>query len=87
LLNAGVEPLVLAFEVEPPVLVEVSVADDGAQGQDGLGTVQAPSRPADVKAVGDQVAARSLVIRGCSRGVRDGCRRAVQRAGVSVADG
>jgi hypothetical protein len=47
LLNAGVESLVLAFEVESPVLLEVAVADDGAQGEDGFGAVQAPSGPAN----------------------------------------
>jgi hypothetical protein len=36
---AGVEPLVFAGEVEAPVFVEVAVADDGAQGEDGFGAV------------------------------------------------
>jgi hypothetical protein len=36
---AGVEPLVLAGQVEAPVVVEVAVADDGAQGEDGFGAV------------------------------------------------
>jgi hypothetical protein len=53
LLGAGVEALVLAGEVEAPVLVEVAVADDGAEGEDGFGAVQAPSGAADVEAVGD----------------------------------
>jgi hypothetical protein len=35
--GAGVEPLVLAGEVESPVLLEVAVADDRAQGEDGWG--------------------------------------------------
>jgi hypothetical protein len=36
---AGVEPLVLAGEVEGPVFLEVAVADHGAQGEDGFGAV------------------------------------------------
>ena len=53
LLGAGVEALVLEGEVEVPVLLEVAVADHGAEGEDGFGAVQAPSRAADVEAVGD----------------------------------
>ena len=60
LVNAGVEPLVLTGEVEAPVLLEVPVADDGAEGEDGLGAVQAPSGPSDVETVGYEVAACSL---------------------------
>jgi hypothetical protein len=51
--GAGVEPLVLAGEVEAPVLPEVAVADDRAQGEDGFGAVQAPSGPSYIEAVGD----------------------------------
>ena len=43
------KPLVLAGEVEAPVLLEVAVADHGAQGEDGFGAVQAPSGSADVR--------------------------------------
>jgi hypothetical protein len=50
---------VLLGEVEVPVLVEVAVADDGAQGEDCLCSVEAPSGAADVEAVGD-VAAGAL---------------------------
>jgi len=39
LLNAWVEPLVLAFKVEAPVLLEVAVADHRAQRKNGLGPV------------------------------------------------
>jgi len=53
LLNAGVEALVLAFEVESPVFLEVAVADGGAEGEDGFSAVQAPSGAADVEAVAD----------------------------------
>ena len=60
LLNAGVEPLVLAFEVESPVFLEVAVADDCAEGKDGFGAVLAPSGASDVEAVGDEVPAGSL---------------------------
>jgi hypothetical protein len=54
-----VEPLALAGDVESPVFVEVAVGDDSAEGEDGLGAVEAPSR-ADVEAVGCEVAAGSL---------------------------
>jgi len=84
---AGVEPLVFAGEVEAPVVVEVAVTDDGAQGEDAFGAGEAPPRSGDAESVTDDVPACSFVIRGRSRGVRDGCRRVVQRAGVSVADG
>jgi hypothetical protein len=50
--GAGVEPLVLTGEVEAPVFLEVAVADDRAQGEDGFGAVQAPSGPSYVEAVG-----------------------------------
>jgi len=53
LLDAGVEPLVLAFEVEAPVLLEVAVADDRAEGEDCLCSVQAPSRASYIETVGD----------------------------------
>jgi hypothetical protein len=51
---------VLAGEVEAPVPFEVAVADHGAEGEDGFGAVQAPSGPADVEAVGDEMPACSL---------------------------
>ena len=60
LVNAGVEPLVLAFEVESPVLFEVAVADDCAKGEDCLGAVQAPSGPADRETVGYEMTACAL---------------------------
>ena len=60
LLGAGVEALVLAGEVEAPVLLEVAVADHRAQGDDGFGSVQAPSRASYAETVGDQAAARAL---------------------------
>jgi hypothetical protein len=56
LLNAGVEPLMLALKVKSPVLLEVAVADHRAQGQDRFGPIQAPSRSSYVETVGDQVA-------------------------------
>jgi hypothetical protein len=58
--GAWVEALVLLGEVEVPVLVEVAVADDGAQGEDGLGAVEAPSGASYAEAVGDDVAAGAL---------------------------
>jgi hypothetical protein len=50
---AEVEPLVFAGEVKAPVVVEVAVADEGAQGEDGFGSVKAPSGSGDVEAVAD----------------------------------
>jgi hypothetical protein len=58
--RAGVEPLVLAGQVVAPVVVEVAVADDGAQGEDGLGALESPACSGDVEAVADQVAAGSF---------------------------
>jgi hypothetical protein len=55
--RARAEPLVLAGQVKAPVFLEVAVADHGAQGEDGLGAVQAPSCSADVEPVADQVSA------------------------------
>jgi hypothetical protein len=60
LLNTGVESLLLSFEVETPVLLEVAVCDHCSKGEDRLGAVQAPSRASYVEAVGDEVAACSL---------------------------
>jgi hypothetical protein len=39
LLETWVEPLVLALEVETPVLLEVAAGDDRAQGENCLGAV------------------------------------------------
>ena len=58
--GAWVEALVLLGEVEVPVLVEVAVADDSSQREDGLGAVEAPSGASYVEAVGDDVAAGAL---------------------------
>ena len=52
LAGAGVESLVLAGEVEPPVLLEVPVRDYGPQGENRLRAVQAPPGAAQVEAVG-----------------------------------
>jgi hypothetical protein len=60
LVNAGVEPLVLAFEMEAPVLVEVPVPDHRSEGENCLGSVHASSRAAQREAVGYGVAARAL---------------------------
>jgi hypothetical protein len=51
--GAGVEPLVLAGEVEAPVFPEVAFADDRAEGEDGFsGTVIRPrSRSASARAI------------------------------------
>jgi hypothetical protein len=51
---------VLLGEVVAPVVVEVAVADDGAQGEDGFGALESPAGSGDVEAVADQVAAGSF---------------------------
>ena len=51
---------VFAVEVVAPVGVEVAVADQGAEFQDGLGAGQSPAGAGDVQAVADQVAAGSF---------------------------
>src|SRR5580658_4642723 len=50
----------LAGEVESPVFVEVAVADDCPQGEDGLGAVQAPPGPSDRETVGYEMPACAL---------------------------
>jgi hypothetical protein len=60
LVDAEVEALVLAFEVESPVLLEVAVADDCPQGENGLGAVQAPSRASQIEEVGYEMTACAL---------------------------
>jgi hypothetical protein len=52
--------VVLAGEAEAPAVVEVAVADDCAQGEDGSGAVQGPSCSGDVEPVADEVAEGSL---------------------------
>ena len=52
LADAGVEPLVLAGEVKPPVLPEIPVRDDGPQGENRLRAVQAPPGASQIEAVG-----------------------------------
>ncbi len=51
---------VLASEVEMPVGAEVAAGPDGAQAEDGLGTIQAPASAGDVHPVGDQETACPL---------------------------
>ena len=50
----------LLGEVVAPVVVEVAVADHGAQGEDGFGALESPACSGDVEAVADQVAACSF---------------------------
>jgi len=52
-----VDALVLAGEVEAPVGVEVAVADQGAELEDGFGSGQPSAGAGDVEAAADQVAA------------------------------
>jgi hypothetical protein len=51
---------VFACEVVAPVVVEVAVAEDGTQGEDGFGAVWSPAGSGDVEAVADEVAAGSF---------------------------
>ena len=60
LISARVTPLVLAVEVEAPVLLEVSVADHRADGENCPGAVQAPSRASQIEAVGYEMTACAL---------------------------
>jgi hypothetical protein len=52
-----VDALVFLGEVPGPVGVEVAVADQGAEFEDGFGAVEVPAGAGDVHAVGDEVAA------------------------------
>jgi hypothetical protein len=56
--------LVLLFEVEAPVGLEVIAGFERAQFQDGLGSLDAPARPCHLKPVLDQIGpARKLLVR------------------------
>ena len=50
----------LSGQVVVPVVVEVAVADRGAQGEDGFGSLESPAGSGDVEAVADEVAAGSF---------------------------
>lgn len=54
------DALVFAVEVIGPVPVEVAVADDGSEPEDGFGSGQSPPGSGDLQAVADQVPGRSL---------------------------
>jgi hypothetical protein len=68
-------------QVVAPVLVEVAVADHGADPEDGLGSVQSPSGSCDVHAVLDQTVACSLDDIGGGRPA-DGQRGGVVQVGL-----
>ena len=53
-----VDAFVLSAEVEAPVVLEVAAGDDGAELEDGLGSVQAPPRARYVHSVLDDVPGR-----------------------------
>jgi len=55
-----VDSLVFLGKVPDPVLVEVAVADHGAEFENGLGAVEAPAGAGDVEAVLDQMSAGAL---------------------------
>src|SRR5260221_1064626 len=52
-----VDALLFLGEVIGPVGVEVAVSGEGAESEDGFGTVEAPTGAGDVHAIFDQVAA------------------------------
>lgn len=56
----SIDPFVLAGEVEAPVGLEVAVAHDGTELEDGLGSGEPSTGPGDVQPVGDQLAARTV---------------------------
>src|SRR5258708_2190559 len=51
--DGSVDALALLAEVEAPVVVEVAGGDEGAELEDGLSAVEAPSRSCDVHSVLD----------------------------------
>src|SRR5713101_6663696 len=53
-------PFVFFAQVVAPVLVEVAVDDEGAEFEDGLGSLESPAGAGDVHAVFDQPSCRSL---------------------------
>ena len=55
-----VDPFVFLPQVKAPVLLEVAVADQGSELENGFGSVESPSGPCDVHPVFDQVTAGAL---------------------------
>jgi hypothetical protein len=55
-----VDSLLFLVEMVGPVGVEVAVADEGAELEDGFGAVDAPAGSCDVHAVFDEVTARAF---------------------------
>ena len=55
-----VDVVVFLGEVVAPVLLEVTVDDDGAQLQDRFGAGEAPAGAGDVHAIFDEMSARAL---------------------------
>jgi hypothetical protein len=67
-LAAGlVDAVMLATQVECPVRLEVPVVDDGAEPEDGLGSLDAPPGAGDIEPVADQVAGRAFYHSGGDR--------------------
>src|SRR4029453_12782091 len=92
----GVDALLFLGQVPGPVPVEVAVADEGAEFEDGFGAGQAPAGAGDVHAVLDQVAAGAFDHPGGDRpSVGQGGRvvqvgllgQQVRRGGVGVLTG
>jgi hypothetical protein len=50
-----VDAVMLAADVECPVRLEVPVADDGAEPEDGLGSLDTPPGAGDIEAITDRV--------------------------------
>lgn len=57
---ALVDAVMLAAHVECPVRLEVPVVDDGAEPEEGLGSLHAPPGAGDAETVADQMPARAL---------------------------
>ena len=55
-----VDALLFLGQVPGPVPVEVAVADEGAEFEDGFGAVETPAGAGDVHAVLDEMAAGAL---------------------------
>ena len=54
ILVAGlVDAIVLAADMECPVRLEVLIVDDGAEPEDGLGSLDAPPGAGDIEAITD----------------------------------
>jgi len=68
-----VDAAVFLGQVVAPIFVEVAVADNGAELEDGFGAGKAPAGASDVKAVFDEMSAGALVPSSYCLSVHRGC--------------